>query len=114
LIQRTNRLIVIPCTYLLVLVGWVFFKANSTSQAWSWLASMTDLTSFTPAQLNQIPASEAAFIGITQLACWLWPRELRLIPASITLRGATAVAMFLASTVVILGKEVSPFLYYQF
>lgn len=114
LIQRTSRLIVIPGTYILVLMGWVLFKANSIAQAKVWLSSMADLTSFTPTQLSQLPITGVAFIAITQLACWLWPQEPHLMPATVPLRRTAVVVMFLASTMVILGKEVSPFLYYQF
>ncbi len=114
LILRMNRMIVIPCTYLLVLMGWILFKANSVAQAWLWLSCLIDFTNFTPSQLSQMPIAKVTFIGGTQLACWLWPQELRITPALLPLWQTAVVFMFLASTLVILGQKISPFLYYQF
>ena len=114
LLQRMSRLIVIPCTYFLVLVGWVLFKANSMAQAGDWLFCLTDFASFSLAQFSQVSLAEVIFIGVTQFACWLWPQGLRVMPAAIPLWRTAVVGMFVASTMVILGKKISPFLYYQF
>ena len=108
----------VALTFLLVLVGWVFFRAPDLHAAVRYLASMAGLGSaqqgaalvaglvYQPYYL--LTAATAALITWTCPQTWDWTRTLTLPKA------ATAVALFVVAAVVLMTQAYNPFIYFIF
>ena len=100
--------------YGIVVFGWVFFRAENLTQAFSWLGAMVG---FGGGQVPAIWPSMKLITGIVliHLACWFLPDQstiLKKIPALVL--DVALVITFGACIIAIMGSEISPFLYYQF
>lgn len=131
-----GRARVIRHVYLLlvVMVGWVFFRAETVPSALSFLAAMTGLTQSTAAQLslraylsNQVLLALAlGLLGSTQfipfmrsqaekLTAGLRDSGVVIVEASgRLLRLAALAAIFIASAALAAAGSYSPFIYYRF
>ncbi len=105
-------------TFLLVLVGWVFFRAPDLSSAARYLASMAGLGHPAPGSAliggivyqpyYALTAITAALITWTCPQTWDWSRTLTAPKA------ATAVALFIVAAVVLMTQAYNPFIYFIF
>jgi len=100
-------------TFVLVVVGWVFFRAHDLPMAWDLLAKM-----FVP-QPGTLPGDAMSFGIITVIALMLarWApnsfefhKDFQVTP----LRMGAAAAILGVSVALIAGSRASPFLYFQF
>ena len=126
----------IPATFLLVLIGWVFFRIADAplSQAFAYLAAMAGLHAATPdvaaafaAQLAN-PVLLAAFAGaIATTLLPLWPRTRALRDADVPpaapfavaaprllLRSALSALLFLLALSGLATGAFNPFIYFRF
>ena len=106
----------IAFTFVLTLVGWVFFRSPNVQTAFAYLRAMSlpQEWSLSSPRLAEIPNSAAAFVVIGCLLVWFtpntwhWrpkPRLSTAIPMTLLLAGCVAVC---------LSGSYSPFLYFQF
>ena len=114
-----------PFTMVLVLIGWVMFRAESVSQAFVVYAGMlgTNGLPLSPEMVLLTRPSELVFLV---LGCILSVNPVALLagrngarpripsPLSGTLATASSLALFLLCTVVLHARSESPFLYFQF
>ena len=102
-------------TLLLVVVGWVMFRATSLGQAFDVYAAMVDVSTFrlgalaSPVLLGLVAILAFAMVA-RPLADWGRREESVLYTA----RGGAAVAGLMVAALVLLSIGSSPFLYYQF
>lgn len=113
-IQLLPVWIVIPLTNILVIFGWVFFRAETTRQAGSWVGAMTDLPSAFQFSQNVPPGIFIFFLLGLQFSCWINPLKVERMTSGTFLTDAGLIVLFILCIVVVQGIEVSPFLYYQF
>jgi len=113
-IQRAPAYLVIPVTNLLVIIGWVFFKARSVEESIIWLRAMFGFGSSWQSNFLLLPNSHLIFLICFQIGCWSGLFKTTKIKQGSRWSDPLLILVFLASFVSIMGVEVSPFLYYQF
>ncbi len=112
LLQRTNKWLIVPVTNFFVVIGWVFFKAETLNESMLWLRTMFSPQNLTLSTLQ--PAGHFLFLTLFLVACWSgWFRMNRFFQGDKWF-DAALIVVFLACFVSIMGVNVSPFLYYQF
>jgi alginate O-acetyltransferase complex protein AlgI len=98
-------------TFLLVIIGWVFFRSTTFSQAWGLLRAMFSykpgmvMTGWAPLTIVLIVAAIAAHVG---------PNTFEVKDEWTPMQTAMLGALFLACILAIAGARSSPFLYFQF
>jgi alginate O-acetyltransferase complex protein AlgI len=107
-------------TFLAVVVGWVFFRSTSISQAVTFLREMTFLREPHDVQfgvVNFLPPDKAFYLA-TGLALALVPLELPRLTAPHTVTLATQrlaiLALFLYSILLLSTNTFNPFIYFRF
>lgn len=112
-LARLPSWLLLPATNLLVIVGWVLFKAPNLDQARRWLTAMFTFSGW--ASLPQdVPFLLPAGLFSLCVACGIVRFNPGRLWAPHGLRDTGLAFLFVVSVVVLLGVEVSPFLYYQF
>jgi alginate O-acetyltransferase complex protein AlgI len=111
-IQSLPKWLIIPSTYLFVVVGWVFFKAQTLAESFDWLKLMF---SFSVKHYDNLPPISLLLvlllIQVFCLNCYVNFNKL----FTGTIPGDMGILVILIGCLIsILGIEVSPFLYYQF
>ncbi|QTA81894.1 O-acyltransferase family protein [Desulfonema limicola] len=104
---------VVLSTYILVVLGWVIFRAESVSDAVLWLKAMIGFGSDNPS-VPSIPLPFILAVGIIQLSCWVMPPAISSEKQPLFYKDIAFAVLFLICIVVIMGVDSSPFLYYQF
>lgn len=110
---------------LVVLVGWVFFRADSFAHAWSYLAAMAGAThahGAAPAEYLSIHVRLALVVGVaTSTAPWpawierLAPREVGPLRSAWQLGVAAAqLALLFTSMLFVAAGTYNPFIYFRF
>lgn len=98
--------------FVLVLIGWVFFRSTDFGMAMTLLQAM-----FVPTAGTLVPQTGLALLALAVAAWWAMigpnPFEMRHDLVLFRRRALASVA-FAASLAIILGSRVSPFLYFQF
>jgi alginate O-acetyltransferase complex protein AlgI len=109
--DRLPRFVRMVGTFLLVIIGWVFFRAEDVTKAWYLLSAMF---SWTPGPLMSCAASLAAILAGAGAISHGAPNTFELNhdwrPAAVF--GLTA--LFVLCLFVVIGGQNSPFLYFQF
>ena len=107
----------IPVTFVLVMLGWVLFRAASLTQALALYKGMLGLNglALTPQMAWQITVSELAMIGIAAALVFgpvlqAWGHVTRAAPA----RAVAYLALFVLASSRMASHSYSPFLYFQF
>lgn len=114
--------------YVLVVIGWVMFRAEDCSQAADWLAAMAGFG--TDGAAMPWPSGKLmVFLAVVQIGVWWWPRHpdgfaggeslspgsrfglSRLSPLTCDVAHVLLLGLCVLA---ILGADASPFLYYQF
>jgi alginate O-acetyltransferase complex protein AlgI len=109
-------------TFLLVMIGWVFFRASSLSEAVDYLVVMANLGTEHGA-MQTIPivvgADKVTFLIVATI-CAIFPKErlLRFISgfgkAMVVIQGAIATALMAFSCMLIAANGFNPFIYFRF
>ncbi len=112
----------VACTFVLAIVGWVFFRAESMDQAWLFLGSMFGGSSDAALAAAGAAGSRIAIDPLQSLMLWLAPVICFLLPNSQALADKPGVGLPRLATAVVFPLAVahlffvsySPFLYFQF
>ena len=118
---RLPKVIAIPATFALVLLGWVFFHFENLGQAWKMFAIMFgfgkggDVFAI-PILLAAVPVLSVCVIGSTPLPVMVKNAVMSRVPAWVgtALRLIFVVAMLLGCTAMIVSSTYSPFMYFKF
>tara|TARA_B100000029_G_scaffold380619_1_gene375649 strand:- start:809 stop:2251 length:1443 start_codon:yes stop_codon:yes gene_type:complete len=112
------RPIRVGLTFLVVAIGWVFFRSGSISEAWSFLASLVGLQATHPGSaLLTVQTRQPWLLGWMLVAAivtwaapqsWDWTRRITARRAA-TLLGLLAVSLLLLTT-----QSFNPFIYFIF
>lgn len=107
-------LVRVTCTFHLVCLTWLFFRAESFEQAWLYLTHMAQGTLSCDLRTLATVGFYMCLTLLVDLPCWAWDRELPLgETTSWYVRGiAQAAAVILISFVGASG--VAQFIYFQF
>jgi len=97
----------------LVVFGWVLFKAESLGQAVSWYAAMFGLAG-EQTSLSYTPILLLIFMPVVLFGCWSERVKVVLSLQPKVIMDIVLALLLIISVVIILGEQVSPFLYYQF
>ena len=105
----------VACTFLLVVFGWVIFKAESMDELGAMWAGMLGAggAGSVPALGDQAPFAYAA-LGIGLLVAFTLPRSEELVRRFHPLVMVGVFALFLAAVAQLLATDFVPFLYFQF
>ena len=108
----------VACTFLLVLVGWVLFRAESLAEAGAYLGSMLGLSSpgtAAPLLAAQLYSRDHLLVFVL-CACLVWqPLQARNWVGVVDARKALVLLLlFVAGLIAMAYQEFSPFLYFQF
>jgi alginate O-acetyltransferase complex protein AlgI len=104
-------------TFLLVMIGWVFFRSNSLPLALDYLAVMAGFAQTSGIAAIGIRADQVAWLAVGAM-CAVFPVE-RIKPAGQTawrtgLQGTTALVLVLFSCALIAANGFNPFIYFRF
>jgi alginate O-acetyltransferase complex protein AlgI len=109
------RPVTIPATFLLVCVGWVFFRAQTLTDAGRLLRGLvvpTDGQGLPWDQRGVVLAGIAAVFTGNILSRWRWrPRSAFYVPAPVA---GVAIAMLLLLTLLLMPSDGKVFIYFQF
>ena len=124
-LERLPAVITVPFTFLLVLIGWVFFRASSVGQAFALLHTM--FSPFAPAAQGAAAFVDTKVLVVLVAAALLSfhaifkETALRffgrlLLPAgeSVWARGFAGVTLFILSWSSLAAGSFNPFIYYRF
>lgn len=126
MLQRWSSLLTIPLTFLIVLVSWVFFRADNLTQAMQFLSVMTDFHKFGAtaypsieiidrrAQFTLGLALVFSFLPAVNFVDHFLQRVRSLTTLCWHFRMGLAIACLLLSTTAIAAGNYSPFLYFRF
>jgi len=101
-------------TYLFVLIGWVFFRAESVSQIADWLKAMCGFGMSNPSPGSYPTPVLLFFIFIIQFSCWIHLPAFVFKNQTYLINDIGLTMLFIVCVIVMMGADVSPFLYYQF
>jgi alginate O-acetyltransferase complex protein AlgI len=116
--RHMPRSLRVAITFVIVCLGWVFFRAETLPQAWAYFRSLFAVGS-PPFGIDAVAAAvytpyHVAMFGACALFVWkapqAWAFSQRLTPA----RAVVCYAVLLLSVVFMWTQSVNPFLYYQF
>lgn len=110
-------------TFLLVCVGWVFFRAPDVTAAWGHLQVMFGLAKTSTPELfplaHYLTNSAVFYLFVSVVLCWA-PREgfrelaVWTRPAGVWLVGITSLALIFYSATVLSTVAFNPFIYFRF
>jgi alginate O-acetyltransferase complex protein AlgI len=112
--------ITIPGTFLLVVIGWVFFRSADMGEATRVLLGMAGVNGFalSDALAFQISGLEiSALISatiVTVAGAWWAEQQLKPTQARVTWGLYVIPALFVISVMRMMAQSYSPFLYFQF
>jgi alginate O-acetyltransferase complex protein AlgI len=124
-LERAPAFLTRPWTFLLVVIGWVFFRANGIAQAFSLLSSMFSFSeasrvAMEPYLNSQVVFTLAAAVGLSFHAAFrdslprLMERVLLAVGRNVWARGLASMALFLLSWGSLSASSFNPFIYYRF
>jgi alginate O-acetyltransferase complex protein AlgI len=127
LLKKLPRVVTWLYTMLVVLFGWVIFRAEDLAGAGEYLGRMFDISSLTVSAFNSAFSNMSAFTAIagtlglvcgTPVLQWIKakaqekPAALRLTAGWVSM--ATCLGMLLLAIVFLTGSDFNPFLYFRF
>lgn len=130
-LARAPGWLMVPLTFLLVLVGWVFFRADNLPHALTYLERLVawDAWRFTPTDpallwSDIISHRTACALGLAALASFLpdafwqrwgaWDEALPLTKTQAALRLAFGALFLLLATAALASQSYNPFIYFRF
>ncbi|RJF98239.1 MBOAT family O-acyltransferase [Noviherbaspirillum saxi] len=127
LLERMPQTIAQIYTLLVVMIGWVFFRANDVPYALRFLEVMFGKASADathPWQMDFGPAAAVALLAGVLIATWRFPEEkvkgrdvrprMRTVMSSMPLRVAGAVSAFVLCVASLAAGTYNPFIYFRF
>jgi len=109
--DRMPRLLQRAGTFVLVVVGWAFFRANNLDSAFHILGSMF---SWNGLGAEAFPISLFMLLGIGALIIHLFPNTFEVKHSWGLLPSISLGALFVLCIIIVMGGDPSPFLYFQF
>jgi alginate O-acetyltransferase complex protein AlgI len=115
---RVPQFAKVAVTFLIVLVTWVFFRADDVSTAGRYLSTMMGMGSpMATASLLvdwQRSGSGVLLLGAAALVVWGAPTSARFLASLSLPKVVLSIALFVVSVTIMLAQGYSPFLYFQF
>lgn len=120
--KKLSAFITIPTTFLLVVIGWVFFRGESLSQSWNFLTTMFSPSSQSTALLSDFLTNRATFMFIIALIISFLPalplfkyieKKWNNMPTT-TIQSALIILLFFLSTISLFNTNFNPFIYFRF
>ena len=119
--RKRSRFIGVPLTLVVVIVGWVLFRADTPAAAWSYLKAMAGFGGTLGVSGVTRKLTLAAFaVGVVGCVPWLpWLKKrisgsLRLVNLFDLLGVIAAVAVLALSVFLLIGGTYNPFIYFRF
>lgn len=114
--KRLPTALQIGLTFILVLIGWVFFRAESMSQAIDLLAGMVGASGIHAAMdsIYRVPNSSLVLAGASLLLTWGGIQTDRFVQRGGYFRIAIIYLVFVFAICTMLFQTSNPFLYFQF
>jgi alginate O-acetyltransferase complex protein AlgI len=122
--QHINRLIRVVLTFFLVMIGWVFFRADSIGMGFAYIGSMFNFSNYNvhvnPAFILVVDLRTWLTLVLAALICFVpllkkpyqWLKTQ--IAAHTVLRDAGVLTLFLISALKVITGSNSPFIYFRF
>ncbi len=122
--QKINRFIRVALTFLLVMIGWVFFRADSIGMGVSYIGSMFDFSNYyvhvNPEYILNIDPRTWAVFSLATIICFLpvfkkaykWLQKKVLAHPALCDIGV--LALFALSALKVITGSISPFIYFRF
>jgi alginate O-acetyltransferase complex protein AlgI len=116
--RRMPRPARVALTFLVVCLSWVFFRAKTLGQAWSYFASLFGAAR-AGATADAIAGPlyttyHAAMLGIAALVVWGTPNTWQVTSRLTVPRAVGGMALLVLSILVMWTQTTNPFLYFQF
>ena len=122
--QNINRFIRVTFTFLLVMLGWVFFRAESIGMGFSYIGSMFDFSNYyvhvNPEYILNIDPRTWAVFALAVLICFipLFKKTYEWLQLKVSvhpvLRDIGVLALFAFSALKVITGSISPFIYFRF
>ncbi len=122
--QNVSRLIRVAVTFLLVMIGWVFFRADSVGMGFAYIGSMFNFANYNvhvnPAYILIIDPRTWTILVLAALICFVpllkktfqWLQNQT--AAHPILRDSGVLVLFLVSALKVITGSNSPFIYFRF
>jgi len=122
--EKINRFIRVAVTFFLVMLGWVFFRAENIGMGFSYIATMFDFSNYfvhvRPEFILNIDPRTWVVFALATLICfipmfkkvyqWLQTKA----AAHPVLRNSGVLALFAVSALKVITGSISPFIYFRF
>lgn len=116
--QCLPRSVSVPVTFLLVLAGWVFFRADNFTAAADYFAALAGLRGTSPTawllQAELFSPFNLFSLALCALIAFASPNSQQLLHVFTPWKVIVALLLFLFSLAVMFTQEHNPFLYFQF
>lgn len=122
--EHINRFVRAAVTFFLVMLGWVFFRADSIGMAFSYIGSMFDFSNYythvNPAFILTIDPRTWVIFALAALICFipLFKKVYQWLQAQAAahpvLRDTGVMALFAVSALKVITGSISPFIYFRF
>ena len=116
--SRLPGFVKVALTFIIVLITWVFFRAENFEVAWRYLGSMfgmggnAEAASVLTAEVFHV--SNLVYLGICGFAAWACPRTVTMLEKLTLTRALVSLALLIYSVMVMFWQGFNPFLYFQF
>jgi alginate O-acetyltransferase complex protein AlgI len=112
------RALRVAITFVVVLVTWVFFRAENFNVAWRYLSAMLGVGGDAPAAMLKTaelltPFNMFAF-ALASVVVWFCPRSARLLETLTAPKAAISMVLLFVAVSMMYARGYSPFLYFQF
>ena len=116
--RRLPRVVRLAITFAIVCISWVFFRADSLSQTWSYLRSLAGMTrvgvSDTLMGANIYSPYHLAMFFICAAIVWGAPQTWQFTQRLTLSKAAACLCLLFISVIFMWTQTVNPFLYFQF
>ncbi len=122
--QKINRFIRVALTFLLVMIGWVFFRADSIGMGFSYIGSMFDFSNYyvhvSPQYILNIDPRTWAVFALATIICFLpvFKKAYKFLQEKAVAHPALCdigvLALFAFSALKVITGSISPFIYFRF
>ncbi len=112
------RALRVAITFVVVLVTWVFFRAENFEVAWRYLSAMFGVGGDAPAAILKTaelltPFNMFAF-ALAAVGVWFCPRSAKLLETLTAPKAAISMVLLFVALSMMYARGYSPFLYFQF
>ena len=115
---RMPRALRVAITFVIVLITWVFFRAENFEVAWRYLGAMFGVGGDAPAAALKSAEVLSSFNVFAFVLCglivWATPRSARVLEHLTTWKAILSMGLLFAALGMMYARGYSPFLYFQF